>query len=108
MRVVFTTFMVRWIKQYNGINHLSLLIHSFSQVLNTLKNHIPQCDGEEKEWTTSCFNRTLEEFTFINSRRVEQENESAIATETIEVVTESDSSFCTIMKNYGDAMKTKV
>lgn len=108
MRVVFITFMVRLIKQFNGIEHVSLFIDSFSQVLSTLENHIPQCDGEEKEWTTSCFNRTLEEFSFITTRRGEQENESNIATETIEVITESDRSFCTIMRNYGNTMKTKV
>lgn len=43
-------------------------ICSYTNVLNTLENHIPQCDGEDRAWTVSCFHRTLEEFNVMNTQ----------------------------------------
>lgn len=39
--------------------------------MNMLENHKQNCEGEELEWTTSCFNRTLEEFNLIRSTHPE-------------------------------------
>ena len=43
----------------------AVLTCSFIETLDELEKHKNECEGEELTWTTSCFNRTLEEFNLI-------------------------------------------
>lgn len=44
---------------------------SFIESLDSLEKHKTECEGEELEWTLSCFNRTLEEFNLIRDAHPE-------------------------------------
>ena len=73
-------------------------MYRFIDVLDELEKHKNECEGEELNWTTSCFNRTLEEFNLIRNShpdiRIEvmKSDEVNIATETIP--TTKSNEFC--------------